>query len=63
MGEVKAVDTMLSSLSEKKTNSYADIFKAMRAAPPKTRAEMARQAFVFGEVFGPPRCRKSLQRK
>jgi hypothetical protein len=62
MGEVQTVDTMGASLSDKKTNTFADFFKAMRTAPPKSRAEMARRAFVYAEVFGPPRCKKSSRR-
>ncbi len=62
MGEVQTVDTMGASLSNKKSNAYADFFKAMRNAKPKTRAEMARQAFVYAEVFGPPRCKNPHRR-
>ena len=62
MGEVQTVDAMGMSLSDKKTNSFSDAFIALRTASPKARAEMARRAFVYAEVFGPPRCRKMHRR-
>ena len=57
MGEVQSVSSMESNLADKRTNTFADFFKAIRIAPMKSRSEMARRAFVFSEVFGPPRCR------
>lgn len=57
MGEVQTVSSMESNLADKRTNTFADFFKSIRMAPMKSRSEMARRAFVFSEVFGPPRCR------
>ena len=40
-------------------NNYLELFRVLRTAPPKTRIEMARRAFVFSVVFGPPKSRNS----
>ncbi len=61
--EVQTIVNMEAGLADKKINTYADLFKAMRASAPKSRMEMARRAFVFSEVFGPPRSHRPHRRR
>ena len=63
MGEVQTIGAMEGGLADKKMNMYNELFKALRIAPPQARREMARNAFVFSEVLGPPRSKRALRRR
>src|SRR5579862_496953 len=60
---IESVNVAEAGLAAKKTNAFADFFKAMRAAPAEQRADAARRAFVFSEVFGAPRAMRPLRRR
>jgi hypothetical protein len=63
MNAIQSVNVAEAGLASRKTNAFAEFFKAMRAAPAEQRADVARRAFVFSEVFGAPRAMRPLRRR